>query len=129
MLTQGGTGWQFVSEEVLEDFLWSNLSLLGLEGLSRQYGINGDICDIVARDTQGQLVILELKNCEDRGIVQQLTRYYDTLTETRVFTTQTEHRLGIRLIAMDEAMKPYQDRQQIEAVLQKYWQEQNATFG
>ena len=100
MLTQGESGWQFISEEVLEDFLWSNLPLLGLEGLSRQYGINGDICDIVAKDAQGQLVILELKNCEDCGIVQQLTRYYDTLTETRAFTAQTGHNLGIRLIAI-----------------------------
>jgi Endonuclease NucS len=100
MLIQGEKGWQFISEEVLEDFLWANLSLLGLEGLSRQYGLNGDICDIIARDAQGQLVILELKNCEDRGIVQQLTRYYDTLTETRAFISQTEYDLGIRLIAI-----------------------------
>jgi Endonuclease NucS len=101
MLTQGETGWRFISEEVLEDFLWLNLPFLGLEGLARQYGINGDICDIIARDAQGQLVILELKNCEDRGIVQQLTRYCDdTLTETRAFTAQTEHNLGVRLIAI-----------------------------
>jgi Endonuclease NucS len=100
MLTQGESGWRFISEEVLEDFLWANLPLLGLEGLSRQHGIHGDICDIVAKDAQGQLVILELKNCEDRGIVQQLTRYYDTLTETRAFTAQTEHNLGVRLIAI-----------------------------
>jgi Endonuclease NucS len=100
MLIQGEKGWQFINEEVLEDFLWANLSLLGLEGLSRQYGINGDICDIVARDAQGKLVILELKNCEDRGIVQQLTRYYETLTVTRAFTTQTEYNSEIRLIAI-----------------------------
>ncbi|NES65022.1 MAG: DUF91 domain-containing protein, partial [Okeania sp. SIO2D1] len=53
--------------------------LLGLNVLDRQYIINNQRCDILAVDSHKKLVILELKNVEDRGIVQQLTRYYDAL--------------------------------------------------
>ncbi|NET25213.1 MAG: hypothetical protein F6K01_07045 [Okeania sp. SIO1I7] len=35
----------------------------------------------MAVDNQEKLVVLELKNVEDRGIVQQLTRYYDALLD------------------------------------------------
>ena len=77
-LRKTGSGWEFESETILEDFVWANLQqLLGLIPLKRQYRVSGQICDIVAVDENKRLVVLELKNGEDRYIVQQLTRYGD----------------------------------------------------
>lgn len=75
-LRKTGQKWEFESEAALEDFVWANLKkLLKLTPLKRQYRVNGQICDIVAVDKNKRLVVLELKNGEDRYIVQQLTRY------------------------------------------------------
>jgi RecB family endonuclease NucS len=83
-LRKTGAGWEFESEEALESFVEIHLQdLLGLTIIKRQYTINEQRCDIIAVDEQRRLVVLELKNCEDRYIVQQLTRYYDVLRETK----------------------------------------------
>ncbi|MEM6598440.1 MAG: endonuclease NucS domain-containing protein [Cyanobacteria bacterium P01_C01_bin.69] len=72
--------WHFNSELELEETVWRNLpALLNIEPLSRQFSIAGKVCDLLAIDDTGRLVIIELKNTEDRYIVQQLTRYYDAL--------------------------------------------------
>lgn len=44
--------------------------------------------------------MLELKNAEDRYIVQQLTRYYDALLEAKPFEGQVDYTKTIRLIAV-----------------------------
>ncbi|WP_375492887.1 endonuclease NucS domain-containing protein [uncultured Nostoc sp.] len=73
-LIKTGNGWKFATEADLEDFVWANLKeLFGFIPLKRQYYINGQICDILALRENKQLVVLELKNAEDRYI-QQLTR-------------------------------------------------------
>lgn len=78
MLQKLGQEWNFVSEDALEAFLWTNLGkLLGLVPLKRQFMVNREICDILAVNSAKQLFILELKNTEDRYVVQQLTRYFD----------------------------------------------------
>jgi RecB family endonuclease NucS len=101
MLKKVDNKWQFASENNLEDFVWSRLnSLLGLSGLKRQYRVYGDTCDILAIDENSRLVILELKNAEDRYIVQQLTRYYHSLLEEKPFQQQVNYELPIRLIAV-----------------------------
>lgn len=93
--------WQFASENNLEDFVWANLnSLFGLSPLKRQYTVYGDICDILALDENSRLVILELKNVEDRYIVQQLTRYYHSLLQEKPLQQQINYQLPIRLIAV-----------------------------
>ena len=70
MLKKVDTNWQFTSENNLENFVWSNLnSLFELSPLKRQYTVYGDICDILALDENSRLVVLELKNVEDRYIV------------------------------------------------------------
>lgn len=90
-LKKTGTGWEFVNEAALEDFVWDNLKpLLNLTPLKRQYFVKGEICDILAVDDNRQLVVLELKNTEDRYIVQQLTRYYDALLEVKPFDTKVD---------------------------------------
>ena len=75
-------------------------SLLNLTPLKRQYFVRGEICDILAVDDNRQLVVLELKNTEDRYIVQQLTRYYDALLEVKPFDTEVDYGKPIRLVAI-----------------------------
>lgn len=74
--------------------------LLELISLRRQYAVNGEVCDILALDKNGGLVVLELKNTEDRYIVQQLTRYYDNLISTKPWPQQINYEVPIRLIAI-----------------------------
>ena len=79
-LIQTGQRWQFSSELDLEEVVWRNLpELLNVEPLRRQFAISGKFCDLLAIDASDQLVIIELKNSEDRYVVQQLTRYYDAI--------------------------------------------------
>ena len=100
-LRRTGQGWKFVTEEVLEDFVWANLErLLGLTSLKRQYFVKGEICDILAVDDSKRLVVLELKNSEDRYIVQQLTRYYDNLVEDKPFQDKVDYSKPARLVAV-----------------------------
>lgn len=100
-LRKTGIGWEFESEAALEDFVWANLKqLLGLTPLKQQYRVHGQICDILAVDDNKRLVVLELKNAEDRGIVQQLTRYYDALLEAKPFHDDVDYEQPVRLIAI-----------------------------
>jgi RecB family endonuclease NucS len=100
-LRKTGIGWEFESETALEDFAWANLKqLLGLTPLKRQYVVKGQICDILAVDENKRLVVLELKNNEDRYVVQQLTRYYDALLEEKPFKEVVDYRQPIDLIAI-----------------------------
>ncbi len=100
-LRKTGYSWEFASEAALEDFVWDNLQQLsGLIPLKRQYAVKGEICDILALNETRQLVILELKNTEDRYIVQQLTRYYDNLLDEKPFPEQIDYSLPVRLVAI-----------------------------
>ena len=91
---QTGQQSHFDSELALEEAIWRNLpSLLQVEPLQRQFSVEGKVCDLLAVDSAGQLVIIELKNTEDRYIAQQLTRYYDALrhADKLPFTADTSH--------------------------------------
>lgn len=80
-LIPSSQGWQFRTESALEEVIWHNLSkLLKLEPLKRQFSVSGNVCDIVAAKSSNQLVVIELKNAEDRYVVQQLVRYYDAIS-------------------------------------------------
>ncbi|MBW4490677.1 MAG: DUF91 domain-containing protein [Trichocoleus desertorum ATA4-8-CV12] len=101
MLVKTKAQWCFESELALETVVWENLgSLFSLAPLKRQYQCQGEICDIVASDANNGLVILELKNSEDRYIVQQLTRYYDNLIQERPLPKQIDYSRPVRLIAI-----------------------------
>jgi hypothetical protein len=79
-IIQSGDSWQFRNECDLEEVIWRNLSqLLNLSPASRQFSISGKFCDILAVEPSHRLVIIELKNKEDRYVIQQLVRYYDAL--------------------------------------------------
>lgn len=100
-LRQTPSGFAFVTEAALEGFIWENLqTLLGLTPLKRQYICKGEVCGILATDEQRRLVILELKNGEDRYIVQQLTRYYANLLEEKPFADKIDYDQAIRLVAI-----------------------------
>jgi len=100
-LRKTGSGWEFASEEALEDFVEFHLpSLLGLTVIKRQFTVNEQRCDIIAADENKRLVVLELKNAEDRYVVQQLTRYYDALLEYKPFADRVDYDRPVRLIAI-----------------------------
>jgi hypothetical protein len=95
------TIWQFDTEFSLEEFLWVSLEpLLSLKPLARQHSTEGQICDILATTSDRQLVVLELKNVEDRYVVPQLTRYYASLRKEQPFADQVDYSLPIRLIVI-----------------------------
>jgi RecB family endonuclease NucS len=94
-------GWEFVSEATLEKFIWTNFKeLFGINPLKRQHISNGEICDILAVDDRQSLVILELKNVEDRYLIQQLTRYYANLLADKPFAEEINYSRRVRLIAI-----------------------------
>ena len=100
-LIKTGNSWKFATEADLEDFVWANLKeLFGLIPLKRQYYVKGQICDILALNDKKQLVVLELKNGEDRYIVQQLTRYDDALQEVKPLEDEIDYQQTISLIAI-----------------------------
>ncbi|HEY9873803.1 MAG TPA: endonuclease NucS domain-containing protein [Candidatus Obscuribacterales bacterium] len=95
-------GWKFVNEKILEDFVWQNLvHLFKLNPLKRQYSVLGELCDILAIEPNtNQLVIVELKNNEDRYVVQQLNRYYENLINGKPFSEQIDYSQPVRLISV-----------------------------
>lgn len=101
LLKKAGNQWGFGNEKALENFVWDNITnLLELSPLKCQYKLNGDICDILALDKRQQLVIIELKNIEDRGVVQQLTRYYTNLMNFKPLDIKVDYTKPIRLMAI-----------------------------
>ncbi|MGB3192685.1 MAG: endonuclease NucS domain-containing protein, partial [Limnoraphis sp.] len=100
-LRKTGSCWEFESEEALEDFLFSHLEeILSWTVIQRQYIVNGQRCDLLATDKTGRLVVIELKNVEDRGIVQQLTRYYHALLEEQPFRDRIDYDKPVDLVAI-----------------------------
>ncbi|MBS0017167.1 MAG: DUF91 domain-containing protein [Arthrospira sp. SH-MAG29] len=101
LLQNNGGEWGFVNEEALEDFLYRNLEqLLQIQPLKRQYNVESQRCDILAVGDRQKLLVLELKNAEDRGIVQQLTRYYDALLGEKPFGDRVDYDKPVQLIAI-----------------------------
>jgi RecB family endonuclease NucS len=100
-LRKTSTGWEFASEAALENFIWANLpEMFGVTPLKQQHIANGEICDILAVDDDRGLVVLELKNVEDRYLIQQLTRYYANLLAEKPFQAEVDYSRPVRLIAI-----------------------------
>jgi hypothetical protein len=92
---------EFRSETELENFVFIHLNtLLNLSPITRQYRIGTEICDVLATDNQKSLSIIELKNVEDRYIIQQLTRYYHGLIKTKPKFDEIDYRRPVKLIAI-----------------------------
>ncbi|MBD2033853.1 recombinase RecB [Leptolyngbya sp. FACHB-321] len=100
-LRKTAAGWEFISEAALEQFVWQNLSeLFGFTPLRQQYRLKGEICDLLALDREDGLVLLKLKNVEDRYLMPQTTRYYDSLLEEKPFSDKVDYGRPLRLIAI-----------------------------
>lgn len=100
-LRKTSDGWKFASEAALENFIWGNLpQMFGVTPLKQQHIANGEICDILAVDGDRGLVVLELKNVEDRYLIQQLTRYYANLLVEKPFQAEVDYSRPVRLIAV-----------------------------
>lgn len=101
LLKKVGDRWQFESEALLEDFFRANLKeILGLKILGQQHYINGQICDLIAVAPDQRITIIELKNCEDRYIVQQLTRYFDAVLQEKPFQEAVDYSKSVNLLAI-----------------------------
>jgi RecB family endonuclease NucS len=99
--------WMFSSEADLETFIWNHLkSLLHLTPFKRQYAVQGMFCDILALTPQQQLVIIELKNVEDRYLIPQLTRYYHALSKEQPMIEQVDYTQPIQLIGITPSFHP-----------------------
>lgn len=100
-LTQIESWWCFASEAELEDFVWANLqSIFGLSPLKRQFSIAGQFIDILATDQNQNLTIIELKNTEDRHIIQQLTRYFELISSSHDIDLNSTKNSKVRLIGI-----------------------------
>ncbi|MEM6452000.1 MAG: recombinase RecB [Cyanobacteria bacterium P01_D01_bin.105] len=100
-LRKTSQGWEFSSEQTLEDFVWNHLGdLLQVNPFQRQISVMGEVCDILALTAERQLVIIELKNAEYRHVVQQLTRYYSNLLSEQPFSDSIDYEKPVRLIAI-----------------------------
>ena len=67
----------YITEEELEDYLVENLDLIekGLMLVKRQFSISGGFIDILAKDSKGNMCIIEIKISEDKNIVWQSLHY------------------------------------------------------
>lgn len=68
---------RYISEADLEDYVVNNLSIIedGLVFIDRQVTVSGGIIDILAKDIDGKLAIIELKIDDDKSIVWQAMYY------------------------------------------------------
>jgi len=74
------------SEKELNDALMDDLSFLepGLKPINQQQVFRKGICDIIAEDAEGRLVVIELKRRQaDYGAVTQLKRYMEQVEKIK----------------------------------------------
>lgn len=83
-----------ITEEMLEDYLCENIELIeeGLIFFKRQHKISGGFIDILAKDKDGSLCIIELKTSEDKSIIWQTIHY--------PMEMRKEHKGPIRMITV-----------------------------
>ena len=79
------------SEKELNDALMDDLSFLeeGLKPINQQQVFRKGICDIIAEDAKGRLVVIELKRREaDYNAVTQLKRYKEQVSKMKGIDTR-----------------------------------------
>ncbi len=89
---------EFELEKHLEDFFihWV-LPELSMSLLASQYTCSKGICDILALGPSQELIITELKNIQDSHVIEQITEYYEALTEEKPFHKLVDYSQPIRL--------------------------------
>lgn len=101
MLVPDGQRYRFASETALEIFITRHLNQLwGFDLITRQFQVDGEICDILAAGFSRRPVIIELKNAEDRYVVQQVTRYFHALTAAKPFPDRIDWSLSPELVVL-----------------------------
>lgn len=101
MLVPDGQRYRFASETALEIFITQQLKpLWGFDLITRQFQVDGEICDILAAGVSRRPVIIELKNAEDRYVVQQVTRYFHALTAANPFPDRIDWSLSPELVVL-----------------------------
>jgi len=89
---------EFETERHLEWFFWYTvLPKIGLKPLKSQHTCREGVCDILAKGSESQLVIIELKNVEDSHVIEQITAYFDALIEEKPFDEQIDYTKPIEL--------------------------------
>jgi endonuclease len=79
------------SEKELNDALMDDLNFLepGLKPINQQQVFRKGICDIIAEDSKGRLVVIELKRRQaDYGAVTQLKRYMEQIEKIKGIETR-----------------------------------------
>lgn len=73
----------YITEEDLEDYLVKNLELIedGLRFIRRQVDVPGGFIDILAKDSKGQVCIIEIKTSEDKSLIWQTLHYPKEIKE------------------------------------------------
>lgn len=94
--------WLFQSEADLEDFVWSFFpEIFDVTPFHKQYPVDKqNRCDILGISADKSLVIIELKNQVDDGIIPQLTRYYHFLLENHPFDDLVDYQKNILLVGI-----------------------------
>lgn len=100
-----------ISEADLENFLVKNINLIedGMTYFDRQVEIDGGITDIIARDKNNVLCIIEIKIKEDKNIIWQALYYPDEIMKkyrtdkVRMITLTPEYSAHIKkaLLSLD----------------------------
>lgn len=74
---------QYIDEKTLEDYLMNNLELIekGLIYQGRQINVPGGKLDILAKDKDNNLVIIELKIDDDKSLIWQALHYPEEISK------------------------------------------------
>lgn len=102
-LIYSGAKIRFYSEKDLEEYIESYFNKIFpyLVLVKRQYTIKNQRCDLLCcTQSSKQLVVIELKNDEDRGIVAQLTRYRKAILLEKPFADKIDYSLPVKLVAI-----------------------------
>lgn len=67
----------YITENKLEDYLVDNLHLIedGLQFMSRQVDVPGGVIDILAKDKDNNICVIEIKIKEDKSLIWQTIHY------------------------------------------------------
>lgn len=92
----------YITENQLEEYISKKLELIedGLKLIKRQFEVSGGTIDILAKDKNGTICIVELKIAEDKSIVWQVLHY--PLQIKKIYNVQE-----VRMITVSPNYSPH----------------------
>lgn len=92
----------YITENKLEEYISKKLELIedGLKLIKRQFEVSGGTIDILAKDKNGTICIVELKIAEDKSIVWQVLHY--PLQIKKIYNIQE-----VRMITVAPSYSPH----------------------